>query len=130
MKATCAKIDELKLRYKELRLDDHSRVWNTEWLLAIELGYLLDVAQAMAYSALNRRESRGSHQRLDGFEQRDDVNFLKHTLAHYAGDKAPHIAYRDVKITKSQPGTRAYGALGEKAEAERKAAQAKGAANG
>ena len=46
------------------------------------------------------------------------------------GDKAPHIAYRDVKITKSQPGTRAYGALGEKAEAERKAAQAKGAANG
>ena len=56
-------------------IDDHSRAWNTEWLLAIELGYLLDVAQAMAHSALNRKESRGSHQRLDGFEQRDDVEF-------------------------------------------------------
>ena len=130
LQATCTKIDELKLRYKELKIDDHSRAWNTEWLLAIELGYLLDVAQAMAYSALNRRESRGSHQRLDGFEQRDDVNFLKHTLAHYAGDAAPRIAYRDVKITKSKPGTRAYGALGEKADAERKAAAKLGAANG
>ena len=42
----------------------------------------------MAHSAINRKESRGSHQRLDGFEQRDDVNFLKHTLAYYAGDGA------------------------------------------
>ena len=74
-------------------IDDHSKVWNTEWLLAIELGYLLDVAQAIAHSALNRRESRGSHQRLDGYEQRDDVNFLKHSLAYYTGDGAPRISY-------------------------------------
>jgi fumarate reductase flavoprotein subunit len=120
MQATCDKIDELKRRYKNLKLDDHSRAWNTEWLLAIELGYLLDVAQAIVYSAINRKESRGSHQRLDGFEQRDDVNYLKHTLAHYAGDGAPRIDYGEVKITKSKPGTRAYGAAGEKAEAERK----------
>jgi fumarate reductase flavoprotein subunit len=120
MQATCDKIDELKARYLNLRVDDHSKVWNTEWLLAIELGYLLDVAQAMAYSAIHRRESRGSHQRLDGFEQRDDINFLKHSLATYVGDAAPRISLSDVRITKSQPGTRAYGAAGERAEAQRK----------
>jgi fumarate reductase flavoprotein subunit len=120
MQATCNKIDELKQRYKRLKIDDYSRAWNTEWLLAIELGYLLDVAQAIVYSAINRKESRGSHQRLDGFEQRDDANYLKHTLAYYAGDGAPRIDYGAVKITKSKPGTRAYGAAGEKAEAERK----------
>ncbi|WP_372528026.1 fumarate reductase (quinol) flavoprotein subunit [Piscinibacter sp.] len=124
MQATCDTIDELKQRYKLLHIDDHSKAWNTEWLLAIELGYLLDVAQAMVYSAINRRESRGSHQRLDGYEQRDDVNFLRHTLAYHAGDDPPRITYSDVKITKSQPGTRAYGAAGEKAEAERKAQKA------
>jgi fumarate reductase flavoprotein subunit len=120
MQATCDKIDELKARYRNLHVDDHSKVWNTEWLLAIELGYLLDVAQAMVYSAIHRKESRGSHQRLDGFEQRDDVNFLRHSLASYAGAAAPRISYGDVKITKSKPGTRAYGAAGEKAEAQRK----------
>jgi len=88
----------------------------TEWLLAIELGYQLDVAEAIVHSALNRRESRGSHQRLDGFETRDDENFLKHSLAHYAADGAPRIDYGPVKITKSKPGVRAYGAAGEKAE--------------
>jgi len=124
MQAACDTIAELKQRYKKLRVDDRSRAWNTEWLLAIELGYLLDVAQAMAHSALERRESRGSHQRLDGFEARDDVNFLKHTLATYAGDDAPRISYSSVTITKSQPGTRAYGAAGEKAEAQRKPAEA------
>ena len=119
MQATCNKIGELKLRYQNLHLDDHSRVWNTEWLLAIELGYQLDVAEAMVHSALQRRESRGSHQRLDGFEQRDDLNFLKHSLATYASGGAPRISYGEVRITKSRPGTRAYGAAGVQAEAQR-----------
>src|SRR5204863_834405 len=112
MQATCDKLAELKQRYLRVQVDDHSKAWNTEWLLAIELGYLLDVAQAMAHSALNRRESRGSHQRLDGFEQRDDVNFLKHSLAYHVPDSAPRIEYGAVTITSSQPGTRAYGAAG------------------
>ena len=85
MQATCDKLAELKQRYKRVRLDDRSRAWNTDWLLAIELGFQLDVAQAMAHSALARRESRGSHQRLDGFEGRDDTNYLQHSLATYAG---------------------------------------------
>jgi fumarate reductase flavoprotein subunit len=118
MQATCDKLRELRDRYKNLKIDDHSKVYNTEWLLAIELGYLLEVAETIVYSALNRKESRGSHQRLDGYEQRDDVNYLKHSLAYYTGDGAPRIEYGDVKITKSKPGTRAYGAAGEKAAAE------------
>lgn len=115
MQETCDKIDELRLRYQRVKVEDTSSVWNTDWLQAIELGFQLDVAQAMAYSALNRKESRGAHQRLDGFEERDDVNFLKHSLATYAGNDAPKISYGDVKITKSQPAVRAYGAAGEAA---------------
>jgi len=76
----------------------------------------------MAHSALNRRESRGSHQRLDGYTERDDVNFLKHSLAIYQPGGAPRIDYGSVKITTSKPGTRAYGAAGE--EADRKAKEA------
>jgi fumarate reductase flavoprotein subunit len=124
MQATCDKLAELKERYLSVRIDDPSKAWNTEWLLAIELGFLLDVAQAMAHSALNRRESRGSHQRLDGFEQRDDVNYLKHSLAIHQGRDAPRIDYGPVRITTSPPGTRAYGAAGEEAERQAKAQEA------
>lgn len=128
MQATCDKLRELRERYKNLKIDDHSKVYNTEWLLAIELGYLLEVAETIVYSALNRKESRGSHQRLDGYEQRDDINFLKHSLAYYTGDGPPRIELQDVKITKSKPGTRAYGSAGEKADAEESARE--GADNG
>jgi len=122
MQATCDKLAELKRRCQRLRLDDSSRAWNTEWLLAIELGYQLDVAEAIAHAALQRQESRGSHQRLDGFETRDDANYLQHSLATYNGELAPRIGWGPVKITSSPPGTRAYGAAG--AEAERKAKEA------
>ena len=121
MQATCDKLAELKQRCRNVQLDDHSKAWNTEWLLAIELGYQLDVAQAIVHSALQRRESRGSHQRLDGYEARDDVNFLQHSLAYYGGAGAPRIAYAPVKITHSPPGTRAYGAAGEAAQAQAQA---------
>ncbi|MDH4053045.1 MAG: fumarate reductase (quinol) flavoprotein subunit [Rubrivivax sp.] len=124
MQATCDKLAELKQRYQQIQLDDRSKAWNTEWLLAIELGYQLDVAQAIAHSALERQESRGSHQRLDGFTERDDERFLRHSLAHYQGESPPRIDYGPVKITTSAPGTRAYGAAGEAAEAERKSLEA------
>lgn len=113
IEATIAEIKALKARYKKLKLEDNSSVFNTEYLSAIELGYLLDIGEVMAYSALNRTESRGSHQRLDGFSERDDDNFLKHTLAHYVKDGAPSISYSDVVITKSQPSKRVYGAAAE-----------------
>jgi fumarate reductase flavoprotein subunit len=70
----------------------------------------------IAHSAINRRESRGAHQRLDGFNARDDASFLKHTLAHYRPDGPPLIDYSPVTITRSPPGKRAYGAEGERTE--------------
>ncbi|MCW2272736.1 fumarate reductase (quinol) flavoprotein subunit [Rhodoblastus acidophilus] len=116
MQETCEKLAELKRRAEHITLDDRSDIWNTDWLAALELGYQLDVAEAMAHSALLRKESRGAHQRLDGFEKRDDERFLAHSLARYRPGAAPEISYGPVKITKSQPGERAYGARGEQLE--------------
>jgi fumarate reductase flavoprotein subunit len=114
--ATCGKLAQLRDRYRSgIRLDDRSRAFNTEWLTTIELGFMLEVAEAMAHSALERRESRGAHMRLDGYESRDDVNFLRHTLAHHSGDGKPRIAYMPVTVTKSNPEARVYGGQGEQA---------------
>ncbi|MCP5078321.1 MAG: fumarate reductase (quinol) flavoprotein subunit [Psychromonas sp.] len=123
MQKTIDKLAELKERYKNIKIEDKSSVFNTEFLYAIELGYLLDTAEAMAHSAILREESRGSHQRIDGFEERDDEKFLKHSLAYYQADKSPNIDYSDVKITKSQPAVRAYGAAGDSSATDNKSTQ-------
>ncbi|MBE1276486.1 fumarate reductase (quinol) flavoprotein subunit [Enterovibrio baiacu] len=124
IQATIDKLTELKDRYKRISIKDKGKVFNTDLLYAIEVGYGLEVAEAMAHSALLRRESRGAHQRLDeGCTERDDVNFLKHSLAFYNKDAAPTIKYGDVKITKSQPKARLYGAAAEEAEAAAKKAE-------
>ena len=85
---------------------DKDRVFNTEMTGVLELDFMLDVAASIAHSALNRRESRGAHSRTD-FPNRDDANYLKHTLA-YRADGAPRIDYVPVKITKWQPVERKY----------------------
>jgi fumarate reductase flavoprotein subunit len=125
MRQTCDKLAELRERFKKVSLDDKTGVWNTDWLNAIELDYQLDVAQSVVHSAIERKESRGAHQRLDGpdgaYTQRDDVHFLKHSDAYYVPGGVPRIAYGDVKITKSPPAARVYGAAGEKADQERSA---------
>ena len=116
MQAACTKLAELRARYRRgVKLDDGNRVFNTEWMSAIELGFTLDVAEAVAYSALQRRESRGAHQRLDEYHERDDENFLKHSLAYFTADGAPDIRYLPVTITKSQPAKRVYGGEGKQA---------------
>lgn len=102
------KMTALKTRFADIELTDKSNVYNTDLIQALELGSMIDVARAMAVSALNRRESRGSHQRLDHVE-RNDKDFLRHTLATFAGEDNPTIDYRDVVITKSQPAERVYG---------------------
>ena len=117
MQATCDTLAQLRQRYRRgVKLDDRNRAFNTEWLTAIELGYMIDVAEALAHSALQRKESRGAHFRLDGFEARDDEKFLMHSMAHYRGDDAPLVDYAPVTITKSAPRTRTYGGAGEKAQ--------------
>ena len=73
----------------------------------MELEFSLDAAEAVAYSALKRTESRGSHQRTD-FPERDDEAFLKHSLA-WRQEGPPKIGYRDVVITRWPPGKREYG---------------------
>ena len=116
MRAACDKIAQLRERWRAgLRLDDRSRVFNTEWLSAIELGFMLEVAEAMAHAALQRRESRGAHVRLDEYSTRDDEHFLVHSLAFHGGDGAPQIRQAPVVITRSAPQTRHYGGAGDKA---------------
>ena len=108
LKATCEEIPRLKERYARVKVDDSSSVFNTELTAALELGSLLDVAEAVAHSALLRKESRGSHSR-DDFEERDDENFLKHSLAYRDADGGdPRIDYLDVVITRWQPEERKY----------------------
>jgi fumarate reductase flavoprotein subunit len=107
LQESCDKIRELKERFGQVELADHSLTFNTELTTALELEYLLDVAEALAHSALARTESRGSHQRTD-HPERDDENFLKHSLA-YRTDDDPRIEYQDVVITRWPPGERVYG---------------------
>jgi fumarate reductase flavoprotein subunit len=107
LQRTCSTIAALKKRYEKLSLADTSRTFNTELVAALELGAMIDVAEAIAYSALARTESRGSHQRTD-HPQRDDDHFLKHSLA-YRGEVTPTIGYKDVTITRWPVGERVYG---------------------
>ncbi|WP_421595523.1 fumarate reductase (quinol) flavoprotein subunit [Rahnella sp. PD4] len=114
MQKTINKLAELKERFKRVKIQDTSSVFNTDLLYTIELGHGLEVAECMAHSALHRCESRGAHQRLDeGCTERDDVNFLKHTLAFYQPDSAPRLEYGDVKITTLPPAKRVYGGESE-----------------
>jgi len=105
--AACAKLAELRRRYRRIELHDKTNVYNTDLLQALELGSMLDCAEAVVQSAAARRESRGAHQRLD-FPARDDRHFLRHSLATYDAGGPPRISYQDVVITKSQPGVRDY----------------------
>lgn len=107
LRATCNAIADLKAQSRSIDLDDRSNSYNTELLTALELQNMIEVAEALAHSALNRTESRGSHQRSD-HPDRNDEKFLKHSMA-YRTDSAPRIEYQDVVITKWPPGARTYG---------------------
>ena len=101
------KIGELRQRWKHVALHDKSNVFNTDLYQVLELKSMLDCAEAVAMCGEARKESRGAHQRLD-YVERDDQNYLKHSLAYYNAEGAPRLDYLDVVITKSKPGVRDY----------------------
>lgn len=106
LKEVLAEIGDLKARYRNVSVSDKSQVFNTDLLDAMELGNLLDLAEATVASALARKESRGAHYRED-FPKRDDANWLKHTLAIWT-NKGVELKYKPVAITKFQPQERKY----------------------
>lgn len=110
LQETINKLDELIDRSNHISIKDKSHVYNTELLSVLELKQSLLVAQAMACSAILRKESRGAHQRIEQpYRMRNDNEFLKHSLAYYkAGDK-PNVEFCDVKITQYPPDQRCYG---------------------
>ena len=109
LQETCKVVADVKARYTGVALEDKSSVYNTDLYQTLELGAMIQCAETVAQSALARKESRGAHQRLD-YDKRDDVGYLKHTMAHYNPNGDPRIDYLDVVITKSQPAERVYGA--------------------
>jgi succinate dehydrogenase / fumarate reductase flavoprotein subunit len=101
-------VDALRVRAQRLVVDDKGRRYNTDLGEALELGFLLDCAEATVASAIARTESRGAHARED-YPDRDDVNWLKHTFAFRWSDGAPpRLAYRPATITRFEPKPRVY----------------------
>ncbi|WP_243232392.1 succinate dehydrogenase flavoprotein subunit [Microbacterium sp. CIAB417] len=107
-------IAELRERYKNVHVDDKGHRFNTDLLEAVELGFLLDIAEVVVYAAQNREESRGGHMR-DDFPQRDDEKYMKHTMAYLTGD--PHsstpsdhirLDWKPVVFTKNEQGELNY----------------------
>uniref|UniRef100_A0A7C4L1L3 Succinate dehydrogenase flavoprotein subunit n=1 Tax=Bellilinea caldifistulae TaxID=360411 RepID=A0A7C4L1L3_9CHLR len=101
------KVRELRERYKQVRVSDGGKIFNTELLNTWELGCLLDAALVTAVSALERKESRGAHARED-YPRRDDENWLKHTLAWLNEDGSVRLDYKPVVITQYAPKERVY----------------------
>ena len=97
---------DLRERYNQVPVQNKNRIFNTDLVFALELGYMLDVADTIAFSALERRESRGANARTD-FPERDDENWLKHIVAR-KGEVGPELSYLPVTITKWQPEERKY----------------------
>ncbi|MFJ6214472.1 succinate dehydrogenase flavoprotein subunit [Streptomyces sp. NPDC092296] len=111
LKQAVADIAALKVRYRNVSVQDKGKRYNTDLLEAVELGNLLDLAEVLAVSALARNESRGGHYRED-FPTRDDVNFMRHTMAYREvdadGKASIRLDYKPVVQTRYQPMERKY----------------------
>ena len=99
-------IRQLKERYSRVPVEDKGRIFNTDLVFALELGLMLDCAETIVVSALERKESRGAQSRRD-YSQRDDKNWLKHVLVSHS-DEGPQVSYLPVVITRWTPEERGY----------------------
>jgi fumarate reductase flavoprotein subunit len=103
-----ATLRRLQERLADAAVDDTSRTFNTERVAAVELSFMLDVAEAIVGTALRREESRGAHQRTD-FPARDDARYLAHSLAYREPDGSCRVEYLPVTLTRWPPAERVYG---------------------
>jgi fumarate reductase flavoprotein subunit len=99
---------ELQQRRGAIGLSDQTRAFNTELVTALELANMLDIAETILHSAIERDESRGAHQRTD-YPRRNDKRYLDHALVHRGSDGSPRIERSPVTITRWPPGERVYG---------------------
>jgi len=106
LKEAISKLRELRSGVSKMYVRDRSKVYNTEFFNALELRNMMDLAVVISRAALDRKESRGAHYRND-YPKRDDVNWLKHTLAYLRGENV-EIAYKPVRITRWKPEERVY----------------------
>lgn len=95
-------------RVHQATIDDHSLTFNTQFISALELSFMLDVSQSIVQCALRREESRGAHQRTD-YTSRDDQRFLAHSVVKRGSDGVPRVGYTPVRITRWAPAERTYG---------------------
>ena len=100
-------VQGLRERYERVIVEDKGDVFNNDLTQALELGFLLELAECMVVAGIARKESRGAHARPYDFPERDDANFLKHTMVSWNGD-GPKLDWRPVTITKWQPAARSY----------------------
>jgi succinate dehydrogenase / fumarate reductase flavoprotein subunit len=106
LKAAVVEIQKLKERYAKVGVEAKGKVFNTDLLFALELGFMIDCAETIAVSAVERKESRGAHYRLD-YPKRDDASWLKHIACTYAPE-GPKLSELPVTITRWQPQERTY----------------------
>jgi succinate dehydrogenase / fumarate reductase flavoprotein subunit len=97
----------LRERYEHVVVEDKGDVFNSDLTQALELGFLLELAECMVVAGLARKESRGAHARPHDYPERDDENFLRHTLVTWE-DGAPRLDWKPVTMTKWQPQERTY----------------------
>jgi succinate dehydrogenase / fumarate reductase flavoprotein subunit len=100
-------IGGLRERYERVVVEDKGDVFNSDLTQALELGFLLELAACMVEAGLARKESRGAHARPYDYPDRDDVNFMQHTLVTWAGDR-PQLTWAPVRVTKWEPQERKY----------------------
>ena len=106
MESALDTIRQLRERYQSVYVPDKGKTWNTNLVFTLELGFMLDCAEAITLSAIERKESRGAHTRED-FPERDDENWLRHILVKQTED-GPALDYQSVAITQWEPQVRSY----------------------